>query len=164
MNRDQIANASLFVMCAKALFGEHWIGPTAQMLGVNERTLRRLGAAEREGEDAVSATSLLRPMLEQLRQQRRTLDKVITYVEAHALAPIMAEPLYATLRFLELDRFDRLAGYGDSLETCRLFGWVAGLGSQCLLTELGEAAVQTEYAARERLGLPLNPDPRFPGN
>ena len=159
MERDEIANASLFVMCAKTLWGEHWIGPAAQHFNVNERTLRRIGAAERGEGDTTPARALLRPMLERLRLERTTIDTAIAYVEKHAAASVMGEEFFAVLRFIDQEHFDLLAGYDGVADTCHSFGWIIGWGGERRLTGLGRAAYETELAERERRGLSVDPDP-----
>jgi hypothetical protein len=164
MERSEIVNANLFVMAAKALFGEHWINQTAAAFSVNERTVRRISSAataEADGESR-AATALLRPMLDRMRFERATLSKTIAYIEKHAQSSVMNAEFYAVLRFIDQDRLDMLAGYDGPLEACRSFGWVVGTSGSAILAELGQHAFQTEIADRERRGLDLDPDPLSP--
>lgn len=41
----------LFARAGRALFGEEWQNPLADLLGMNQRTIRRIAKAAREGED-----------------------------------------------------------------------------------------------------------------
>lgn len=43
--------ADLFARAGRALFGDEWQNPLADLLGMNPRTVRRIAKAAREGED-----------------------------------------------------------------------------------------------------------------
>ncbi|HEY5409918.1 MAG TPA: hypothetical protein VIJ94_04240 [Caulobacteraceae bacterium] len=48
------------------LFGEEWAAPLARLTGTNERTVRRVRAAAREGKDYPAAAGLLAALQERL--------------------------------------------------------------------------------------------------
>lgn len=50
----------------RRLFGEHWVGPLAQLAGVNRKTVARIRQAEDAGQDAAPALGVLFALEERL--------------------------------------------------------------------------------------------------
>lgn len=57
-----MTNPQLIAAAGRALFGAQWQVPLAQALGINERTMRRIAQAEREGDDYPLASGALRDL------------------------------------------------------------------------------------------------------
>ena len=77
-----MTNPELIASAGRALFGAQWQVPLAQLLGVNERTMRRIAQAEREGADYPFAPGALADLAQALRERRETLSEALAQVEA----------------------------------------------------------------------------------
>jgi hypothetical protein len=58
--------AELVASFGERLFGAEWASPMARLTGTNERTVRRVRQAAREGRDYPAARGILAAMLEHL--------------------------------------------------------------------------------------------------
>ncbi len=81
-------NAQLFVQAGEALFGTEWKRPLATLLDMNERTVFRIGAAARDGED-YRINPALGPILAQ-HLARRADQAEAQAVEARRLAKLLS--------------------------------------------------------------------------
>lgn len=71
---DAPSPSDLVVRAGRAMFGDEWQRPLAVALDLNERTVRRIAQAEREGRDYPVAPGALRQLLELLNQESRKLE------------------------------------------------------------------------------------------
>lgn len=78
----------LFAEAGRALFGEEWQNPTAALLGINPRTVRRIAAAARDGV-AYDVNQTLAPLLAQ-HLADRAIRAEAEAVEARRLAKLLS--------------------------------------------------------------------------
>jgi len=64
-------DAKLFAQAGEAMFGPDWRQPLAELIGMNIRTVRRISAALREGEDYPINPTLAPVLAEHLRAYAR---------------------------------------------------------------------------------------------
>jgi hypothetical protein len=159
MTDSGVLHSGLFETAAKIAFGEHWVTPVAQALGVNDRTIRRIGESVRAREENPAAIALLFPLLECMRARRTELSLAIELVEANAKARVMRDDCFAVLRWIATDDLGPLHGYDGSLNSCVRAGWAIGGPSNAVLTGAGLAAYRTELDQRQSQGLPVDIDP-----
>jgi hypothetical protein len=83
---DRPPHASeLVARAGAAIFGPEWQNPLARALGMNERTMRRLAAAARDGEPYPIAPGVLRELAELVSAATRQ-----HYERAHACEHVSA--------------------------------------------------------------------------
>ena len=80
--------ADLFARAGRALFGDEWQNPLADLLGMNPRTVRRIARAAREGEEyPVNETlgprlaGLLRERAKEAKAQAKEADQLASLLE-----------------------------------------------------------------------------------
>lgn len=81
----------LFAEAGRALYGEEWQNPIANLLGMNERTVRRIAKAAREDADYPINESLGPVLARHLREAAE--DFRIRAATAHVLAERLAGKL-----------------------------------------------------------------------
>jgi len=96
-SQDPTTIATSFVINAGiALFGPNWIAPLASELNVNERTVRRIAAAGREGIGYPAALNLIDPIDYLLKLEINVLSKTAKLMNdarpAMGLAPSRYPP------------------------------------------------------------------------
>lgn len=81
-------NAKLFAQAGEAMFGPDWRQPLAELIGMNIRTVRRISAALRDGEDYPINPSLapvladhLRAFAERSREEAQTAEGLAKQLE-----------------------------------------------------------------------------------
>lgn len=79
--------AALFTKAGETLFGEDWRQPLADLLGMNIRTVRRIGAAARDGMEYPVNESLGPILAAYLKERARTA--VAQAQEAERLAKLL---------------------------------------------------------------------------
>lgn len=79
--------SELVADAGRALYGDDWQNPLARLLGINERTMRRIAAAAREGEAYPVAPGALRDLLAELEQRRGALAEVAEAIRSAHLPP-----------------------------------------------------------------------------
>lgn len=71
---DRTPHASeLVARAGAAIYGAEWQNPLARALGINERTMRRLAAAARDGEPYPVAPGALRDLAQLVREAGQDL-------------------------------------------------------------------------------------------
>lgn len=80
--------ADLFARAGRALFGDEWQNPLADLLGMNPRTVRRIAKAAREGEDYPVNETLAPVLADHLRSA--ATDAKARAKEAEAVAKLLA--------------------------------------------------------------------------
>lgn len=86
-----MTNPQLIAAAGRALFGAQWQVPLAQALGINERTMRRIAQAEREGDDYRVSPGVLRDLQAQLATRQTELENVAAALGRLLLAASGAE-------------------------------------------------------------------------
>ena len=104
---DAIAAAHV-ANAGKELFGEHWVTPLAAALNVNERTVRRISAAARDGAGYPAARALIEPLQRMLTQ--RGLQSLIAADNLNSDRSAMALPAASstTIAMDDLRSIERL--------------------------------------------------------
>lgn len=77
-----MTNPAIIAAAGRVLFGEQWQVPLAQLLGINERTMRRIAQAEREGADYPFAPGAFEDLAKILRERQGELSDALGLVEA----------------------------------------------------------------------------------
>lgn len=86
-----MTNPQLIAAAGRALFGAQWQVPLAQSLGINERTMRRIAQAEREGDEYPVAPGALRDLQALITARQADLAAVLIDLGRHLLARSGAE-------------------------------------------------------------------------
>lgn len=75
---------TLFVKAGETLFGEEWRQPLADLLGINVRTVRRIGVAAREGAEYPVQPEFGPRLAVHLRERAHQLSEGVKVAEALA--------------------------------------------------------------------------------